>query len=140
MKKFLVLIIIFSFLGCSQDDNSSSKKTIPEKFNIKIEIKNTYGSSPKVSISVNSLVVKQWTYIDIPFENSYVYYTTGKEIENSGCKCINISAWAYLSKIYGLESFNLYIDGKLVKTTNVIAAPESNGIMNPTILDYTYTP
>jgi hypothetical protein len=141
MKKITLLFVLIATLGCSSENSSDdSKKNIPEKFDIKIEIKSISGSSPKTSIFVNSVAVKQWTNLTFPFEGAYTYYTKGDEISNNACKCITISAWAYLSKIDNIESFNLYINGKLVDSTKVTASSEPNGIMNPTILEFVYTP
>lgn len=142
MKKIILLLFAVSFLfsSCSSDNSNDTIKNIPEKFDVKIEIKVNGGSSPKVYIAVGSLIVKQWDYIDLPFEGSYIYYTNGNEISNTGCKCINITASAYIGSVYKIESFNLYVNGKLVDTTNVASPPTSNGIMTPTTLEFTYNP
>lgn len=141
MKKIILLFIAISIFGCSSDGGSNeSNKVIPEKFDIKVEIKSKSGSSPSVHISVNSLVIKEWKNINFPFESTHTYYTSGNEINNAACKCISISAWAYISKIDDIESYNLYVDGKLVDSTKIVAASESNGIMNPTTLNFVYTP
>lgn len=131
----MLLIILFS---CSSDNNTD--KNLPEKFDIKIEIISDSGYSPNILISINSSVVKQWQSTNLPFEGSYTYYTTGNEIGNASCKCINIAALAYLSQTDDIDSINLYVDGDLVDTTNIIATPESNGTMNPTMLEFVYNP
>lgn len=139
MKKIILLFMVITIIGCSSDTNDS-KKTIPGKFDIKIEIKGSDGSSPKASILVNSFGVKEWTNINFPFEGAYTYYTKGDEISNTTCKCITISAWAYISSTDKIESYNLYVNEKLVNTTNVASPPDSNGIINPTILEFVYNP
>ncbi|MCC9016975.1 hypothetical protein [Flavobacterium lipolyticum] len=139
MKKFTLLFILIAILGCSSDNNES-KKSLPEKFDVKIVIKSSSGTSPKTSISVNSSNVKEWTNVNLPFEGAYTYFTTGNEISNTSCKCITISAWSYLSKADKIESFNLYVDGKLVNSTSTIAGADANGILKPTILDFVYNP
>jgi len=139
MKKITLLLIIATIFGCSSDNNDD-KKTIPEKFDVKIEIKGASGSSPKTSIFVNSIGIKEWSNITFPFEGSYTYFTKGDEISTTSCKCITISAWAYLSKLDNIDSFKMYVDGKLVKETNVVAGSDSNGILKPTILEFVYNP
>lgn len=138
MKKITLLILSIILFSCSSDSNNEKK--LPEKFDIKIEIISDSGYSPNTHISINSSVVKQWNSINLPFEGSHTYFTTGNEIGNASCKCIKISAWAYLSQTDDIESFNLYVDGDLVDTTNIIATPESNGTMNPTMLEFVYNP
>lgn len=134
----LLLLTAFVFNSCSSDE-SNPIKNLPEKFDIKIEIKGS-GSSPKSLISINSSVIKQWEYKDIPFEEEYTYYTTGQEVIGSSCKCITISAWAYLSDIDEIKSFNLYINGELVDSKSAISPPTSDGILTPTTLEFIYNP
>lgn len=141
MKKITLLLIAISIFGCSSDNGSKTTNAIiPEKFDIRVEIKSLSGSSPRVDISVNSEVKKQWNNVKFPFQESYSYYTTGNEISNTSCKCITISSWAYISKIDNIESFNLYVDGKLVDSKKVPAASEPSGTMNPTTLNFVYKP
>lgn len=141
MKNIILILIAISIFGCSSDDNSKNANTaIPEKFDIKVEIKSLGGSSPSVHVSINSEVKKQWSNVKFPFEGLLTYYTTGNEINNTACKCIEISSWAYISKIDNIESFNLYVDGKLVDSKKVPAASEPSGIMNPTTLKFVYNP
>lgn len=141
MKRIILVGILSVFLSCSSDNSSKTTNTvIPEKFDIRVEIKSLRGSSPSVHISVNSVVIKEWKNINFPFDGAHTYYTVGNEINNTSCKCISISAWAYISKIDNIESFNLYIDGKLVDGTKIVATSESNGIMNPTTLNFVYKP
>ena len=136
----MLLFTAILLFGCSSDSGSDVQKKIPEKFDIKVEIKSKSGSSPNVLISVNSVVKKQWNYVDFPFEGLYTYNTNGDEINNTSCKCIEISSWAYISKIDNIESFNLYVDGKLVDSKKIAAASEPSGIMNPTTLKFIYNP
>ncbi|MDI6034026.1 hypothetical protein QLS91_13170 [Flavobacterium sp. LB2P84] len=143
MKKITLLfiaIITFLFNSCSSDDSNDVKKVLPEKFDIKIDVKGSAGSIYKTHISINGFGGKEWKYIDFPFEGSYTYYTTGNEINNTACKCITISAWAYIDEQYKIESFNLYVDGKLVDTTNKVAPTDKDGFIAPTTLEFVYTP
>lgn len=126
--------ILFS---CSKDD--LSQKKIPDKFDIKIEIKGS-GDSQKAYLFINSFSIKQWDYIDFPFEDSYAYYTKGDEINNSSCKCIKITAGAYISTIDKIDSFNLYVNGKLVDSTKQIALNNPDGTMNLTKLEFIFYP
>lgn len=137
MKKLLLLFLSISILSCSSDDEEA-KKEIPEKFDIKIEIKGKY-SIPKVHISINSIVVKEWGNTDLPFTAEYTYYTSGDEITKveTACDCITISVWAYLSGINEMEEFNLYIDGELVDSTTITDKP-INGFIDPTALKFVY--
>lgn len=138
MKKIILFLAIVTFsITCSSDDD---KKSIPEKFDIRIEVIGNYGSIPSASISINSSQKKQWQNVQLPFTGDFTYFTTGQEIENSSCECIRISSWAYISEINELQSFNLYVDGVLVDTETVVASPESNGIMNPTKVEFTFNP
>ena len=137
MKKLLLLFLSVSLLSCSSSDDES-KKELPEKFDITIEIKGKY-SIPRVNISVNSIVVKDWNNIDLPVTSEYTYYTSGDEITNveTACDCTTISVWAYISSINEMEVFNLYIDGELVDSTT-ITRNSVNGIITPTILEFVY--
>ncbi|MDN3643741.1 hypothetical protein QWY87_13575 [Lutimonas halocynthiae] len=137
MKKVILLgLFLFSLIGCSSEDESI--KEIPEKFDIKIEIKGKY-SFPRASISVNSRGVKQWDRTDLPFTSEYTYYTSGDEVTKiqTTCDCITISVWAYLSQINEMEEFNLYINGELVDSTT-ITTKAVNGIIRPTTLEFVY--
>lgn len=139
MKKVILAIIALVAFGCSKDDDKEAVKELPEKFDIKVEVKGERGNVYKIHIEVSG-VVKEWGKIDFPFERSHTYYTKGDEIFSSGCKCITISSWAYISSLDKLESFNLYVDGKLVDSTNIIAPAHSDGTIAPTILEYVYNP
>lgn len=140
MKKIILLFTAVLIFGCSSDSGSVEQKKLPEKFDIKVEIKSKSGSSQNVQIAVNSVVKKQWSNVYFPFEGLYTYYTNGDEINNTACKCIEISSWAYISKIDNIESFNLYVDGKLVDSKKIAAASEPSGIMNYTTLKFIYNP
>ena len=133
MKKLLLLFLFISLLSCSSDDEKA-KKEIPEKFDIKIEINGKY-SIPKAYIFVNSIGVKEWNNIDLPFTSEYTYYTSGDEVTNvtTACDCITISVLAYISRINEMEEFNLYIDGELVDTAK-ITENSVNGIITATRL------
>lgn len=137
MKKLLLLFLSISLLSCSSDDDEA-KKEIPEKFDIKIEINGVY-SIPRAYIFVNSIGVKEWNNIDLPFTSEYTYYTSGDEVTNvtTACDCITISVLAYISSINEMEEFNLYIDGELVDTTT-ITENSVNGIITPTRLEFVY--
>ena len=141
MKKILHFAVIgLFFVSCSPDDDKATS-VIPEKFDVKVEIKALEGTvSPKIYIAVNSSVVKTWEYQQYPFEGNYTYNVTGQEIVNSSCNCIRIRVGAYIAGISQLEEFKLYIDGKLVDFTNESAPPTSDGIMNYTILEYVFNP
>lgn len=136
MKNLLLLFLSVLLLSCSSEDELI--KEIPEKFDIKIEIKGKY-SIPRVHIFVNSIGVKQWDRTDLPFTTEYTYYTSGDEVikVQTACDCITISVWAYLSSINEMEEFNLYIDGELVDSTTITAKPV-NGMITPTRLEFVY--
>jgi hypothetical protein len=145
MKKIILLftelICVFIVVtSCSADDSKDTRTAIPDKFLIKLEIKSLSGSSSRTLVFVNGTSVKEWTNISLPYTNEYTYTTKGDEAVNTACKCITISAWAYLSKTDNIESFNMYVDGKLVDSTKIIAAAESNGTINPTKLTFVYEP
>lgn len=141
MKKILhFALIALIFVSCSPDDDKATS-VIPEKFDVKVEIKALEGTtSPKIYIAVNSSVVKVWEHQQYPFEGNYTYNVTGQEIANSSCNCIRIRVGAYIARISELEEFKLYVDGKMVDFTNVSAPPTSEGIMNYTILEYVFNP
>lgn len=130
MKNILPLLFLIITFSCSSDDSNTI--AIPEKFDVKIEIKGIL-TTTKVLVAVNSLVVEQWDYPDLPFTAEYTHYTKGTEDGE-----INIAAWAYLSDINQMEVFNLYINGELVDTTNITANPYSDGTIQPTTLKFTY--
>jgi hypothetical protein len=138
MKKILLLIIAIALSGCSSDD--SETVNIPEQFDIKIEIIGANGVIPKSIISVNSSVVKEWNSHNLPFIGEYIYNTTGNEIQNSGCSCIRISSWAYISAIHELQVFNLYINGELVDSKTTIPPNNSDGTVAPTKVEFIYNP
>jgi len=137
----VTLIIIFSivFSACSSNDDPVREIVIPEKFDIKVEVNGLY-NVPSTSISINSTQIKEWKNEALPFSVEYTYYTNGNEISSTSCNSIKISAWAYLSDLNYLESFNLYVDGKLVDTKTVIKQPTGNGILQPTVVEFTYQP
>ena len=140
MKKTILLFMALILFGCSNDSSNELEKNIPEKFEIRVETKINGGSSPKVYIAINSLIVKQWSYVNFPFDDSYIYYTTGNETKNNSCKCIEITAGTYISSVLKLESFNLYVNGKLVDKTSIASPPTSDGIMTTTSVKYIYKP
>lgn len=138
---YLVFIILFSLVvnACSSNDDIDREIVIPEKFDIKVEVNGLY-NVPSISISINSTQVKEWKNESLPFSGEYTYYTTGNEFSSTSCNCIKISAWAYLSDINSLESFNLYVDGELLDTKNVIKQPTGSGVLQPTVVEFTYNP
>lgn len=138
MKKVILIFAMLLAFGCSPDDSGSIKE-IPNTFDIRVEIKGAEGIYfPEVYIYVPvSGKVKEWRNETLPFTGEYTYVVTGNEIPNTGCKCITISVSAYISE---LEEFNLYIDGVLVATRSTIAPNHYDGTMNPTRLDYVFTP
>ena len=139
MKNTFLIFCLLSIIGCSSDDSSTKEVIVPEKFDIKIEIKGKY-EVPEAHIGINSTVVKKWNYFDLPFTGEYTYYTTGSEVSTNSCKCITINAWAYISQTNEMEVLNLYVNGKLVDSETVSAASTSNGILNPTIVEFIYRP
>ena len=137
MKKFLLLFLTFLFLSCSSNDDEA-KREIPEKFDIKIEIKGK-NIAPNVSIAINSSVVKAWKIIELPFTGEYTYYSSGSEVTNvtNACNCIEIASRAWLYTINEMEEFNLYVDGKLVDSTTITPNTVNNKVQ-PAQLEYKY--
>lgn len=139
MKKLLYLILAILVIGCSKDDDP---KEVPEKFDFKVEIigENTGHLVPSIGVFINSLGVKMWEYEYLPFNEEHTYFTTGSEISNTSCKCINIKMLAYISEAHEMEVANLYVDGELVATTTVTPSPYPDGIVQPTVLEFVYNP
>lgn len=138
MKNLLLLLSLF-FLSCSSSDDES-KNEIPEKFNVKIEIKGAQSPIPRIHLSVNSQPVKKWENTNLPFTSEHTYYTSGDEVvkTSTACNCITINVWAYLSDINEMEEFNFYVDGELVDSTTITDSLYSDGTINPTILTFIY--
>jgi len=136
--KIIITLIAFTLIisSCSKSDDSFIKE-VPESFDIKIEIDGIF-SVPRIHIGINSLVIKEWRHEDLPFTAEYTYITKGNEINNTACKCITISAWAYLSKINEMQTFKLYVDGNLVDSTSVTASARPDGTINPTRIEFVY--
>jgi|GEM_PF-4470239 len=138
MKK-LLLLLPFMISSCISDDSSHKHPYAPEKFDIRVEIKGEF-SIPRASIFINSTGVENWENIDLPFAGQYVYYLKGNETDNSECKCINISAWAYIGKANKMQVFNLYVDGELVDSKTVTPDPYPDGTIQPTTVEFVYKP
>lgn len=137
MKNLLLLLLIFSISGCTSSDES--EKEIPENINIRVEIKGAETPVPRIHISINGRPVKDWEYAYLPFDSEYIYDTSGDEVLQSSCNCVNnISTWAYLSDINEMTEFNLYVDGELVDSTTITDPVYSDGTINPTILEFEY--
>jgi len=136
-KALLITVLTILNYACSSSDDST--KSVPESFDIRIEVSGLY-TIPRVHVSVNSSVVKEWENQDLPFNSNYTYFTTGSEITNTACECIKISASAYVSDINEMESFKLYIDGDLVGSTSITPQAHSDGTINPARIEFIYNP
>ena len=140
MKKIITIIAVtLLFISCSSNDENEIIKEIPEKFNIKIELKANGNSVRMVNLSVNSIIIEKWEDKSFPFVAEYTYLTSREEVSNvkTSCNCITISASAYLSQIDEMQEFKLYIDGNLVDSTNTTVSP-TNGTINATRIKFVY--
>lgn len=146
MNKLLLLLLSISILSCSSDDEEPKIK-LPEKFDIKFEIKGekTIPISD-VFFTYNGISVKEFKDSYLPLTAEYTHYTKESDINTKVTPCIDvdcilISVWAYLSPEHKMEEFNLYVDGKLVDSTTItepLVVIEGVPTLFPTILKYQY--
>lgn len=132
MKKLLLLMLVIFSFSCSSDDSSS--KQMPDKFDIRVEIKGIRSIS-EVAIRVNAKREKEWLDQDLPFNGEYTYYT-----EDRDAKFITITSIAYISKIHEMTEYNLYVDGKIVDSTTITPNTNFDGTMKVSVLEFVYKP
>lgn len=132
MKKLLLLMLAIFAISCSSDD--SNTKQMPEKFDIRVEIKGTRSVS-EIHLVVNSKSQKKWLDQDLPFNGEYTYYT-----EDRDSKFVTITSIAYISKIHEMTEYNLYVDGKIVDSTTITPNTNFDGTMKASVLEFVYKP
>ncbi|WP_353159267.1 hypothetical protein [Myroides odoratus] len=132
MKKLLLLMLVIFSFSCSSDDSNTTQ--MPEKFDIRVEIKGVNTIS-EIHLVVNSISQKKWEYEELPFNDEYVYYT-----EDRDSKFITITSLAYISKIHEMTEYNLYVDGKIVDSTTITPNTNFDGTMKVSVLEFVYKP